>query len=79
MSDAVDILIYLYKFGEPPACMDAADADDSGTVQVDDALDILIYLFNLGQPPLDPGPTNCGPDPTTSDTLDPCAYPQTKC
>jgi hypothetical protein len=50
-----------------PDCLDAADADDNGQVQLTDAVRILGFLF-LGTAPLpapfDPPGPSCGPDPT---------------
>ena len=53
--------------------MDAADADDSGGVSgLPDGLFLLKWQFAGGSPaPPDPGPTECGPDPTEDDEEDP--------
>ena len=61
--------------GQPvPPCLDAADFDDSGVLDVNGPLVLLRFMF-LGQaPPPDPGPPplDCGPDPTPDDLVDPC-------
>ena len=52
--------------------MDAADTDDSGSVDVSDPLNNLRFQF-LGEFEIPaPGPFNCGSDPTAdSDRSDP--------
>ncbi len=65
-ADAFLIMDYVLSGGTKPECMDAADADDNGIVEIHDATFILHYL-NGG--PLIPEPfPDCGPDPT-DDTL----------
>ncbi len=85
LADAICILVYL--FGGPgsrceeaiPRCHDAADANDDGSNDLGDALYILTWLFSDGPPPPDPGPFNCGPDPTPDDlgcmSYPPCESP----
>jgi hypothetical protein len=77
LTDAISTLQYLYMGYEAPACKDAADTDDSGKLDLTDAISSLQYQFMGGTPPADPGPTNCGPDPTTGDEYTECTY--TKC
>ena len=60
--DAFAILAYLFDDEIEPACMDAADANDDGAVDISDA----IYLFN-GTTPSAPGPDAVGSDPTPDD------------
>ncbi|MGE3166502.1 MAG: hypothetical protein AB7O52_16500 [Planctomycetota bacterium] len=55
-----------------PACADAADADDGGTLNIADAIWILNFLFASGPPPASPHPL-CGVDPTP-DGLNSCVY-----
>jgi plastocyanin len=71
MSDAIYILKHLYVPGTPlPQCYDALDLDDSGDIAMSDALYLLKFLYVPGAPaPPDPGPTDCGDDPT-GDGLD---------
>jgi hypothetical protein len=71
MSDAIFTLKYLYVPGaDQPVCMDAADSDDGGAVEMSDAIYTLKYLYVPGAPPPpDPGPVDCGSDPT-QDGLD---------
>ncbi len=65
-ADASLIMDYALSGAPKPECMDAADADDNGVVNINDATFILHYL-NGG--PLIPEPfPDCGPDPT-GDTL----------
>ena len=47
--------------------LDAADADDSGELNLSDAVWIFRYLFLGGDAPPDPGPATCGEDPTDDD------------
>jgi hypothetical protein len=49
--------------GTKPSCMDAADADDSGALDLTDAIYVLQFLFMGGTKPPAPGPDACGPDP----------------
>ena len=48
----------------------AADADDSGTVDIADSIGTFNWLFLAGAPPAPPGHETCGEDPTPSDALD---------
>jgi hypothetical protein len=70
IQDAMRIVPYLNPL---PECMDAADANDDGVVNIVDLVHILAYMSNQGPPPPDPGPFSCGPDPT-DDNLDCQAY-----
>jgi EF hand domain-containing protein len=45
ISDPIFILDYLYTGGGAPACLDAADADDNGKIEITDAVVILESLF----------------------------------
>ncbi|MCZ6792784.1 MAG: lamin tail domain-containing protein [Planctomycetota bacterium] len=74
LSDAVQILNWLFQGGPAPDCPDAADSDDNGQVNLTDAIRILNFLFLGGPPPPDPGPDDAGPDPTNDD-LGPCVSP----
>ena len=71
VSDAVSTLQFLFSGGEPPACLDAADVDDSGVITLTDPLVTLNFLFRQGIRPAEPFP-NPGLDPTPDDDLD-CA------
>lgn len=71
LNNAVTLMNYLFSPNAfEPTCMDAADANDDGAVNIADVVLILCQMFspacNMGLPPpfLD-----CGPDPTP-DTLD---------
>jgi hypothetical protein len=59
----------LFQGGTPPTCLDAADTDDSGTLQITDAIALLNALFLGAPPPPPPGPERCGTDPS-ADALD---------
>jgi uncharacterized protein YjiK len=56
LSDAVSILGYLFLGGRTPACLDAADVDDSGSLEISDAVRLLNFLFLGGAPPAQPWP-----------------------
>jgi hypothetical protein len=73
ITDAIRVLGYLFLGAEPPPCPDAADTDDNGALEITDPIRVLGYLFLGSEPPPRPGPTTCGPDPTT-DGLDACEY-----
>jgi len=68
------ILEFLFRGVRGPvsSCLDAADVDDDGTVEVIDPILLVAYLFLGFQPPPDPGPLECGVDPTESDRLGEC-------
>jgi hypothetical protein len=62
LSDAIRLLDYLFRRGDPLSCEDAADANDDGRVGVTDAVVILKRLYDGGAlPPPFPVP---GVDPT---------------
>jgi hypothetical protein len=62
VSDAIRILVHLFR-GDPAAvpCADAADADDSGAIDLADAVHLRLFLG--GPVPAAPFPA-CGEDPT---------------
>jgi len=71
LTDAVQILNFLFTGGGTPPCLDAADADDSGDLAVTDAVRVLGWLFQGGIDPAPPTPTtglylatDCGMDGT---------------
>ena len=60
------ILRFLFSTGGAELqCMDAADTNDSGSLDLSDAVTLLMFLFSPSVEDLPaPGPTTCGPDPT---------------
>ncbi|MEM7232105.1 MAG: CotH kinase family protein, partial [Planctomycetota bacterium] len=62
LSDALEVLLGLFG-GQDIACPDAADADDSGAINITDAVHILQFLFQGGSAPATPFPQD-GEDPT---------------
>jgi len=62
LGDAIQTLFYLYG-GQPIACVDAADFNDSGSVGITDVVATLDFLFRQGTAPQPPYPT-AGDDPT---------------
>jgi len=73
ISDAISILRFLFAGTAEIDCLDAADTDDSGQVDITDGVRVLDHLFLGGDPPPAPGPSECGEDPT-ADLLG-CAAP----
>jgi subtilisin family serine protease len=65
LSDAVFIFLYLFAGGKEPSCMESADADNDGAVNISDGISILEFLFSDGAPISSPGPPGfpCGFDP----------------
>jgi hypothetical protein len=70
LDDVVVTLSCLFLGITCPTCLDAADADDSGIVDIVDPLRTAFYLFGLGDPPPAPGPTACGTEETFFDSVD---------
>lgn len=65
ITDALNLLGFLFLGTTPPICGNASDFDNSGLLDITDALILLGHLF-LGQPNALPAPgTSCGPNPTT--------------
>ncbi len=64
LGDVLFLLGYQFGGGQPPACFDACDYNDDGTLDLSDGINLLGYLFMGQSPPPDPGPFNCGEDPT---------------
>ena len=74
ISDAVNLLGYMFTSGTAPGCMDSCDNDDNGDVNLGDAILLLDHLFTGGSPPAAPNDI-CGPDPT-DDPLECLSPPQ---
>lgn len=57
------LLAHLFLGVAAPGCLEAADADGDGALNLTDAIFILDFLFLGGLPPPEPGPTAdpCGP------------------
>lgn len=67
VTDGISTLAWLFQAGAEPACLDAADADDSGRVDLSDAVRLFSFLF-LGANPLQAvDPLSCRLDPTLDD------------
>ena len=66
LTDAVQVLNYLFQGGAPPGCMETADVNNDTNVNLTDSVFLLTYLFLGGEPPAAPGPpdfgTGCGTD-----------------
>lgn len=68
LPDVVLTLEYLFKGETNLQCLDAADVDDSGRLDVTDAIYLLLFLFRDGLPPESPWQSGCGTD-LTEDSL----------
>ncbi|MBI4607255.1 MAG: hypothetical protein HY721_35265, partial [Planctomycetes bacterium] len=66
---------YLFLGRDAPGCLDAADADDSGVLELTDAVFLFSHLFLGGPAPPAPGAEACGPDPTAEEP----AHPELDC
>lgn len=73
VTDVVNILRFLFLGDFALSCLDSADVDDSGEIDVSDAIRLFIFLFLSGPAPAGPFPT-CGID-ATADDLDCDGYP----
>lgn len=62
ITDAITVLVVLFRDPTRPACLDASDADDSGRVDLTDAIVLLEHLFRGRVLPAPAGA--CGSDPT---------------
>ncbi len=78
MGDPISLLGCLFAGGACPSCEDGADANDDGRLDMSDSIFLLAWLFLGGPAPADPGPQECGPDPT-ADKLAACVYRRTGC
>jgi len=78
ITDAIYLFDSLFLGGPPPACWDAADANDDGAVDLSDGVYDLNFLFLGGPAPGAPGPLECGEDPS-EDALADCEYPESSC
>ena len=72
ITDAVNILNFLFAGGAQPPCMDAADVQDTGKVDISAAVSLLGYLFLGGAQPAVPFPVR-GLDPSP-DALGDCEH-----
>lgn len=78
ITDAINLLGFLFLGGSSPLCPDAMDANDDRRLDVSDAVASLGFLF-LGEAAIPaPGPSVCGPDPT-EDAFGPCFYDPAGC
>jgi hypothetical protein len=64
IADGVYVLNYLFLGGRASPCEDAADSNDTGGLDLSDAVFVFNFLFGGGPTPAEPGPAQCGPDPT---------------
>jgi len=71
LTDAIQILGFLFQGDDAPDCLDAADADNDQQLQLTDAVRVLGFLFQGTEAPAAPGPTVCGEDPDADSPDDP--------
>ena len=64
-------LLYLFSGGAAPACLDSADTNDTGSIEITDAIIVFGWLFSGGAAPAAPSPLSpgyareeCTEDPT---------------
>ena len=74
LSDAVALLLYLFRGGSSPSCQQAADTNDDNKLDISDAVYLLSYLFTGGPKPPDPfitgtADSGCTFDPTLGGNL----------
>ena len=67
ISDAVQILSFLFQGAERPGCLETADSNNDARVNLTDGVYLLSWLFGGGEALAPPGPpgagAGCGPDP----------------
>jgi hypothetical protein len=69
ITDVVQLTRYLFQGGQAPVCLDAADANDDGLVELSDPVYLLFWLFiPQSPPPPEPFPES-GEDPSFRDNL----------
>lgn len=73
IADTIAILAQIFRGGTVITCMDAADFDDNGTVELLDGVASLMHFFRLGPGPAEPT-GYCGED-RTPDSLPDCVDP----
>lgn len=64
LADALKTLWVLFLATGAVQCEDAADFNDDGRLDLTDPIALLGMLYRGGQLPPQPGPQDCGPDPT---------------
>ena len=76
LTSLIDVMTILGRLfsseGAALSCLDAADANDDGKVDLSDALMVLLHLFKM-KGPLPPPFEDCGIDPS-SDALGCAAF-----
>lgn len=64
ISDAIQILGFLFLGDVESDCPDGADTNDDSALDISDGVFLLNFLFLGGLPPPPPGHLSCGADPT---------------
>ncbi len=69
ISDGIWILSYKFRGGIEPPCLDAADANDDGTVDQTDAMRVVYYYLAVQNTPAPMAPfPSCGTDPSDTNS-----------
>ena len=68
LSDATQMLLYLYGGGPAPVCLDSVDTNDDGALNLSDPVRVLNMLFGSERVGSGFAWAQCGTDPTP-DTL----------
>ncbi len=68
ISHSLAILGYLFLGAAEPGCLDAADVDDNGKIEITDGDLVSVLLFLGGTAPIRPGPFGCGIDGFVDDS-----------
>ncbi len=74
LGDVIFLLVYLFREGTSPSCLETANSNDDDAVDIADAIHVLNYLFRSGVPPRMPFPA-CDKDPFPEDSLGCASYP----
>jgi hypothetical protein len=68
LTDGSQLQLWVTGAGVMPSCLDAADVNDDGIVNLSDPIELFDFLYQGSNPPPAPYP-DAGPDPT-ADGLD---------
>lgn len=66
---------FLFLDDTAPLCLDAADSNADGDVDISDGVNTLNYLFSTGRDIPAPGPDACGLGPESGPVIGCAAFP----
>ncbi len=78
VADVVHLLLYLFRGGDRPDCLDAADFDNDGLINITDPVFMTLYIFEDGLAPPSPFP-DCGLEPIPDADGFECFLPTANC